>query len=195
MARRARLIVLCEDFEGWVFARRALIAIGANKRELSMRKAPPGKGSGEQYVREQYAQEVRSHRAKQRTVLVVCTDADVGTVAKRGAQLDRVLRSSGQRPRTTADRIAHWIPRRNIETWGYVYKTGAGNETEDYSNPKYGIDEAKIDSAGEGFGRDLRTGSIAPKMCPSLHAALVETSRIRPLGNARKSGRGPRHKK
>jgi len=77
----AQVIVLCEDKEHWVFVYRFL------KRQTNHRvrrvSAPPGGGSGEQFVREQYPHQLRALRATHvNAVLVVMIDGDAAGLAE-----------------------------------------------------------------------------------------------------------------
>ena len=191
MSRWVKVVVLCEGIKDWDFARHALLALGVQKRELSPQYATLADGgSGEQFVREQYPVEVREQRLRPRSVLLVSVDADTGTVVQRSEQLARALASSGQKSRDRRDKVSHWIPKRNIETWVHLYVRGPINEQTDYSKYKFGLDEADTVSAARAFGADLRRKSISPRKCPSLAAAVQETERIRPLGRIRSGRRG-----
>ncbi len=82
---------------------------------------PAGAGSGEQWVRVQFAVEVEACRrrcARAETALIVLIDADNLSVQERLAQLDRNLdEAQADRVRQDAEQIARLVPKRNIETW------------------------------------------------------------------------------
>ncbi|HEX2572105.1 MAG TPA: hypothetical protein VH877_21355 [Polyangia bacterium] len=120
-SRTAKVIILCEGVEDYDFARRALTRLGWNKRLFEPRICPSGSQSGEQFVRENYARELRAQRARQGIKLLVCTDADVHEVSERARQLAASLPTAGEPPRRREERVALWIPRRNLETWAYLY--------------------------------------------------------------------------
>ena len=127
----ARLIVLCEDKQQQVFVRRFMKP--RTNHPIRVISAPAGGGSGEQFVRERYPQELRALRAVPvNAVLVVMIDADTTDPTKRLRQLDASCRESGIPPRKTHDRVVLTVPRRNIETW-LAYLAGATvNETDSY---------------------------------------------------------------
>jgi hypothetical protein len=114
-------VILCEDLQSQVFIRRALLRRGVDSRRIRLVDLPSGRGAGEQYVRQQYPGEVEAHRsqaAHMAAALVVHLDADPGhTVADRHRQLGDALAEAEQSPRQPQERIAHLVPKRNIETW------------------------------------------------------------------------------
>jgi hypothetical protein len=68
-SRRARIIILCEGIEDYDFARHALMRLGWNRRLFEPRINPGG--AGDQFVRENYAAEVRTQRTRDRRKLLV----------------------------------------------------------------------------------------------------------------------------
>jgi hypothetical protein len=118
--RFAEIVILCEDRQQEVFVRRYLHGLGYSNRRIRVAPYPAGRGSGEQFVRQNYPKEVKElrRRAKHLHVgLVVVIDADTSTVPQRLQQLDAELQQSGLSPRADDERIALLVPRRNIETW------------------------------------------------------------------------------
>lgn len=131
----AQVIVLCEDKQHSVFAYRFL------KRRTNHRVrvifAPPSEGSGEQFVREHYPQELRALRAATvNSALIVMIDGDTSTVAQRVRQLHDSCRQLGIRPRTPQDSVALMVPKRSIETWLRYLDGHTVNETDRYSRLK-----------------------------------------------------------
>lgn len=167
-SRTARVIILCEGIEDYDFARRALVRLGWNKRLFEPRICPSGTQSGEQFVRENYAREVRAQRARQGIKLLICTDADVHEVSERARQLAASLQAAGEPPRHRDERVALWIPRRNLETWVYLYAHGSVDEATNY---KREIREEDLRSAALDWGDDLKRKSIRPRRCRSLELA------------------------
>ncbi|HKW97987.1 MAG TPA: hypothetical protein VJN43_09635 [Bryobacteraceae bacterium] len=181
MAERiASVIVLAEDVTQTNFAYRALIRKGYDWRAIRVMPAPHGKGSGEQYVRENFPIEVAQYRnqvARVSVSLVTLIDADKGTVARRESQLWKALRDEGIPPRRNTERIALLIPRRNIETWILCVTGVRVNETTDYSG-RNDVQE-KIRPAAEKFFEWSRPGYKVPAHCiPSLRRAFPEFRRI-----------------
>jgi len=118
--RKVRVTILCEDIQQQVFARYFLIGRGFHPRKIRLLPLPEGKGSGEKYVRENYPAQVKSYRSKptdESVCLVVLIDADRMTVTDRLHQLDTALEEDSQPRRQEDERIAIFVPKRNIETW------------------------------------------------------------------------------
>ena len=70
-------MLLCEDKQQSTFVYRFLIEMGWRKNQIRIRSAKPGKGSAEQYVRDQYPKELVEHRkASVSRALMVMMDGD-----------------------------------------------------------------------------------------------------------------------
>lgn len=120
MSRKVRLVVVCEDRQQQAFALRFLEAAGWERRKMQFQPALRGKGSAEQFVREQFPRELRSFRSKsyqKGRALVVVLDGDERGVAGRFRQLEEACRKKGVKPRQKEDRVAFFVPTWNIETW------------------------------------------------------------------------------
>lgn len=178
--RIAEVVVLAEDLNQGNFARRYLIRAGHDARKVAVRLAPPGKGSGEQYVREHYPIEVKyyRHRSSSRSAaLLVTIDADVGAVADREAELAASLARGGEAPRQPADAISLLIPKRNIETWVLCLSNEVVDEVTDYKGRK--DIQQKIRPAAEIFFDWSRANFVVPTHCvPSLRRGLTEVRRL-----------------
>lgn len=119
MGNPARVVVLAEDSRQQRFALRYLERLGYHSREVRRADLPSGRGSGEQFVRKQYAKEVLAHRqraASTNVALVVLIDADDKTVADHHTELRKELTDLSRDPRGVAERIVHLIPKWSIET-------------------------------------------------------------------------------
>ncbi|MCC7539738.1 MAG: hypothetical protein IT379_26180, partial [Deltaproteobacteria bacterium] len=96
-------------------------------------------------VLKEYPNEVRAQRARANhtsACLIVVIDADVGTVENRHQQLASKLDEVGADPRRDAERIAHVVPRRNVETWIVALCGGHADETTDY--PRQPAERRKV---------------------------------------------------
>jgi hypothetical protein len=91
--KQTQIVILCEDRQQEIFARKYFEARGINRRKITPIICPSGKQSGEQYVRERYTEEVKTFRRKQREnrALVIVIDADTQSVTNRLKQLDQQL--------------------------------------------------------------------------------------------------------
>ena len=121
MGRPSQVIVLVEDNRHQQFVLRYLRRCGLEQHMMRFVSCPAGAGSGERWVREQFAVEVevcRRRCARAETALIVLIDADNLLVQERLAQLDRNLdEAQADRVRQDTERIARLVPKRNIETW------------------------------------------------------------------------------
>ncbi len=118
---RVQIVILCEDLQQQVFAYHFLKKRGfnINPKNLTIRTSPKGKGAGEQFVRKRYAAEVKEYRRKnyRSGMLVVLIDADTETVKATLKDLDNALIENSQELRKPDEKIAIFVPKRNIETW------------------------------------------------------------------------------
>lgn len=95
MSKPSRVIILAEDQRQQTLIRRYLHLKGLSFHQLRFSTLPHGESSGEQWVRQNYPNEVgalRRRQAKAQTGLIVVIDADTWTVEYRLGQLDESLR-------------------------------------------------------------------------------------------------------
>jgi hypothetical protein len=184
MSRPSQVIVLVEDRRQQTFVRRYLERSNYRTDQIRFEPLPAGRGSGEQWVREQYARNVDAYRARAAraaTALVVVIDADTAPMGRRVEQLDESA------PRRPEERISHLIPRRNIETWvlclnGRRPDGNPVNEDEDYKAHEDARDiDQQIKPAAETFFNWSRPGTLVPAHClDSLQRAIREIRRLEP---------------
>jgi hypothetical protein len=118
LKRQAQLVLLCEDNQHEAFARRFLAGMGWNPRAIRIEKAPGGRGSGEQFVRERFPLELKAHRSRPvNQVLVVLIDGDGEGTAVRLRQLSQACGDAAVAERSPDERVAIFVPTWNIETW------------------------------------------------------------------------------
>ncbi len=185
MARRGvRLILICEDEEHERFARYALLGLGFGRPELRFFRSPSGRGAAEQWVRRQYATEVRAYRRKagyQRVGLVVVIDADRRTVSEREEQLADELASAQEPARETRERVLHWTPRRHIETWVAFL---CSRDVDEEMDCKRLVDSGDYRPAAESFVQIYQETTPRPaQLLESLSLALDETARLEEQGS------------
>jgi hypothetical protein len=165
---KPQVYILCEDQSQYDFARKYFELRGIDN--IRGRYSPQGRGSGEQFVRENYAKEVKTYRSKANHLnlaLVVIIDAD-----KQTERLNSVL---VQNPRFDDEKILIFIPARNIETWFHYIEGYECNEQDCYKNQYKGAKPTQ-------FAKKLAT-QICPHGLPdnalsSLHHACVELQRL-----------------
>ena len=126
------MVLLCEDLQTDVFVRRFLSRRSIKSRDIVTCPLPDGGQSGEQWVRTRYPEELKKIRRRQRTLLVVVIDADVGSTGDRHKQLEQQCRETGVERRTAEDPVIVAVPRRNIETWFEYLRGNSVDEAIDY---------------------------------------------------------------
>src|SRR5579863_8537599 len=120
MSKPSEVIILAEDQTQQRLAYWYLRRLGLNRHVIRSGPLPGGKGSGEQRVRQNYTNSVHAYRTKSMnadTALIVMIDADTNTVKERLGQLSTTLKDAGLQPISKGEKIAHLIPKRNVETW------------------------------------------------------------------------------
>lgn len=137
--RKVTLVIVCEDVQQGAFARRYFEKRGFHSRKIRIIQNPPGRSSGEQFVRQQLIEEIRRHRQRRSSqdglALVAIIDADTETVSARVKQINSALMQEGLDSIQPDERIAVFIPKRNIETWLRYAQGELVNEEQAY--PKF----------------------------------------------------------
>lgn len=176
--RRVQLVLLCEDTQHEAFLRRFFGAMGQHPRAIRVEKCPKGRGSGEHWVRTQYAEEVRRLRAS--TVahaLVVAIDEDTRGAGYRETQLAEALDAAGLSPRSADEPILHAIPARNIESWLTYLAGETVDELVAYSKLERQRDCAPMVAE---LVRMCGKGKLREPAPPSLQRACTEYRARRP---------------
>jgi hypothetical protein len=141
---------------------------------------PSGRGSGEQWVRKKYAEEVRDHRrraTRAEKALVVLIDTDTQTVVERQNQLRKELTAANSDPRGDAERTAHLIPKWCIETWILCLTGGTVDEDADYRREK-NIGPRIAKAAATFFDWSRPNATTPAHSIPSLTSAIPEIQRL-----------------
>lgn len=174
MSRTVNIVILCEDRQHEAFARRFLRQAGRGYRVQRVEVSPRGRGSGEQFVRARFAKELAYYRARQHRVeqaLVVVIDADRRTVAERVEQVDAAAADGGQDRRRPNERVAVFVPARNIETWLAYLDGQAVNEDDTYPRLER---ERDCQQHVERLYQMCQQGALRAPAPPSLEAACSE---------------------
>lgn len=170
-------VVLCEDRQHEVFMRAFLVSRGIPARRIRVEIALEGRGSGEQYVRRKYPEEVKAYRSKcnyLNIALAVMIDADMRRVVDRLNELDASLAKAELDRRQPNERIGIFVPKRNIETW--IHYLMGEIVDEDTAYPKL-----KKQSECKPLVEELAQKCNQPleqEAPPSLQAACTELQRI-----------------
>lgn len=179
MGKPSRVVVLAEDQIHQQFIRRYLLYLKYTSHQIYMVDLPSGRGCGEQWVRDRYTREVRACRkrsARAATAVVVVIDADKGDAARRLQQFERALTEGALPPRERDEKIAHLVPRRNIETWILCLNGISVDEERDYKGMP-GTEQ--IPAAAKTFFDWTRPNATVPANCiPSILSAIPEIRRI-----------------
>lgn len=176
-----RIVAVVEDRQLERFVRRAFEAFGFDRNNVRVLEDYPktGKGSGKEYVRDKYRQEIVTFRRKSREniALVLGTEADEQTVEQRAQALDTHLAAAGASARLPDERVVYWIPRWHVETWGLHLTGNSVDEDTDYHNRGRSIDWRE---AGQGFRNEyIEFKKGASSTLPSLNRAYEETGRLK----------------
>lgn len=182
MAERiANIILLVEDINQENLLRRYLQRLGHDNRNMRTRILPHGQGSGEQFVRESYAPEVRAIRAqlnRTRACLIAMIDADTGSIADRRQQFERALQDAQELPRSPTEPILNLIPKRNVETWILCLNSAMVDEGSNYHHDPR-VNPQSIKTAANTLYSWTRPNFVFPNICaPSLHACQPEFRRV-----------------
>lgn len=179
--RRVKLVLLCEDRQHEAFACRFFEKIGWHRRAIRVEKSPQGRGSGEQWVRQRFPQELKALRSSHVTALLVAiVDADRSTVTERLRAFEDACSAADVPPRGPQDSATILIPRRNIETW-FAYLQG---KSVDESSPYPRLARPR---ACAGLVQSLKemcdAGQLREPAPPSLQKACEEYEiRIKSFG-------------
>lgn len=188
MSKPSLVIVLAEDQRQRQFIYRFLKNAGIRSDQIRVLISPSGRGSAEQWVRENYAVQVAKCRARTvhaDTGMIVLLDADLQSVSERLAGLDSALISAGQNPiDRNRDSIACLIAKRNIETWIFFLATaGLANpridEMTDYKQTRNANEWSDlIPTASEKFFAWTRPSAVLPVIIiDSLQRGIDEIPR------------------
>ena len=119
MSRNVRIVLLCEDRQHETFVRRFLLRHGWNLRDFRVELSPHGRGSAEQFVREQFPRELQAIRAKgdENVRLIVMIDGDDKGVNIRRDTLNAACEAQSITAPGATDKVLICVPTWNIETW------------------------------------------------------------------------------
>jgi hypothetical protein len=102
-------------------------------------------------------------------------DADTYSVEERINQFDEALENASQPERQPTDKIAIFVPKRNIETWIYFLRDEAVDEQTAY--PKLSR-ESDCKPDVRKLVSQICPTSVPEDAPPSLHSACAELERI-----------------
>ena len=126
---RPKITVLCEDKQHASFIR---LFLKKRKRRIhAVQKPNGGTGAGDKFVLDNYPAQLDAVR-KRGGILVVMIDGDKQDIEERLKQLDEACSQRGVSPRKPNDKVAVFVPMRNIETWLAYLNGEEVNEIDPY---------------------------------------------------------------
>ena len=171
-AERYQFVVLAEGKRDYDFASRYLRArYGKRSTEVFRAQTPAdGEGSGEQHVRQRFPSELQTLRSYPgfNRYLVVMTDGDRLSAEERRRQLERQI------PRLPGDKVAIFVPCRNLESWFAWLDGDFQNEKTDH---KSRYSHAKPGKLGQRMESQCRHRT-PEEMPASLRDACEELRRL-----------------
>ena len=181
--RIANVTVLVEDRIQQNLVRRYLQRLWGDhydERRMDYRPLAAGRGSGEQFVRRDYARLVgvcRWRRSKASCLLIVMIDADNRSTVDRQRQLSDELSIKHMPQRGDDEPIVVLIPKRHVETWIRASSGEIVDEVTSYKQPE--PTREKIRHAAATLFNWTRPGATpGATSTPSLTASIPEWRRV-----------------
>jgi len=179
--RRVQVVVLCEGVKDYWFAYKCLVTCGWRRDQITVNRSNAGKESAFTFVLNQYTTEVRANRQgkKKERALLVMIDGDGQPEDGRESELAKRLAAAKQKPRQATERIALWVPRKQLETWVYFLTHGEADEEAEYKRT-HRVKEKEYTPAADLLAKLLKEQRSLPlKALPSLRKAVAEFRRLR----------------
>ncbi|WP_293148085.1 MULTISPECIES: hypothetical protein [unclassified Microcoleus] len=138
--------ILCEDIDQERFIREYLICRGLDDRKIKDFGNPKGKTikNNNALIVKHYPQLIKSYRSRnyRNIAVVVMIDADEDSLEERmrclNIALDETAGNLNKDPRLPNEKVAIFVPARNIETWFYYINSHMSgqecNELTDYKD-------------------------------------------------------------
>jgi hypothetical protein len=187
---KPEVVILCEDITHERFIRQYLICCGFEDRRIKDFGNPKGRkvNNNNDFVLKHYASLVKSYRSKnfQNRAVVVMIDADNSSINDRILSLNIALDEEegklNRDPRLPNEKIAIFVPARNIETWFYYINIDRTcEEMTDYKKHSEfrnmnSIDLAKASATK--LAREICPKGLDSNALSSLHHACSELRRL-----------------
>jgi hypothetical protein len=181
--------ILCEDIDQERFIREYLICRGLDDRKIKDFGNPKGKTikNNNALILKHYPELIQSYRSRnyRNIAVVVMIDADEDSLDDRmrslNIALDETAGNLNKDPRLPNEKVAIFVPSRNIETWFYYIMEGQEcDETTDYKDKKMSAKE-RIElakSAAQKLAREICPQGADRITLPSLRYACTELQRL-----------------
>ena len=185
--------ILCEDIDQERFIRQYLICRGLDDRKIKDFGNPKGRviENNNASIVKYYPALMKSYRRtrKYRNIaVVVMIDADEDSLDDRmrslNIALDETAGNLNRDPRLRDEKVAIFVPARNIETWFYYINNNMEgqecNENTDYKNDKMSAAERieLAESAAKKLAREICPQGVDRITLPSLRYACTELQRL-----------------
>ena len=181
--------ILCEDIDQERFIREYLICCGLEDRKIKDFGNPKGKTikNNNALILKHYPDIIKSHRRRKyrNIAVVVMIDADEDSVSDKMRSLhkkiDEAAGNLNKDTRLPNEKVAIFVPARNMETWFYYIMEGQErDETTDYKDKKMSAKE-RIElakSAAQKLAREICPQGVDRITLPSLRYACTELQRL-----------------
>ncbi|UCE60141.1 MAG: hypothetical protein JSU63_00025 [Phycisphaerales bacterium] len=176
MARKVRLVVVCEDLMHEVFARAFLYRRGMKRHQLTFKSAP--QGDAKQYVCTEVCCELTELRRSSGTNrgILYLIDADNLTVDRRRQTVISACRKAQVPPPQDHEPVFGFIPKWEVENW-LAYLRGETVDESSNRYPKYSRCESEAYPLVEDLGERCERQSL-PDAPPSLQTACQDYPRF-----------------
>lgn len=184
--------ILCEDIDQERFIREYLICCGLDDRKIKDFGNPKGKTikNNNALIVKHYAELIKSYRSRKyrNIAVVVMIDADEDSLEERmrclNIALDETAGNLNKDPRLPNEKVAIFVPARNIETWFYYINSHMSgqecNELTDYKDKKMTVKE-RIELAKKSariLALEICPQGVDRIALPSLRYACRELQRL-----------------
>ncbi|MEG4530643.1 hypothetical protein [Microcoleus sp. D2_18a_D3] len=184
--------ILCEDIDQERFIRQYLICCGLDDRKIKDFGNPKGKTikNNNALILKHYPELIKSYRSRKyrNIAVVVMIDADEDSLDDRmrslNIALDETAGNLNKDPRLPNEKVAIFVPARNIETWFYYINNNMEgqecNEITDYKDKKMSAEE-RIElakRAAKKLAIEICPQGVDRIALPSLRYACRELQRL-----------------
>ena len=184
--------ILCEDIDQERFIREYLICCGLDDRKIRDFNNPKGKTikNNNALILKHYPELIKSYRSRKyrNIAVVVMIDADEDSLEERmrclNIALDETAGNLNKDPRLPNEKVAIFVPARNIETWFYYINSHMSgqecNELTDYKDKKMTVKE-RIELAKKSariLALEICPQGVDRIALPSLRYACRELQRL-----------------
>ena len=184
--------ILCEDIDQERFIRQYLICRGLDDRKIKDFGNPKGKTikNNNALILKHYPELIQSYRSRnyRNIAVVVMIDADEDSLSDKmrslHRQLDEAAGNLNNDTRLRDEKVAIFVPARNIETWFYYINNNMEgqecNEITDYKDNKMSAKERieLAERAAKKFAREICPQGVDRITLPSLRYACTELQRL-----------------